>query len=73
MAEDQPVARKSPAARPTPGEVAALMNKAIAAARAEGIAVPPDLVRKTFAVTRTLARLARAGEAGRSLPLLHYW
>ncbi len=59
MAEEEPVATKSPAARPTPGDVAALMNKAIAAARAEGIAVPPDLARKTFAVTRKLAALAR--------------
>ncbi len=64
MAEDEPVAPKSPAARPTPGEVAALMNKAIETARAEGIAVPPDLARKTFAVTRTLARLTRERGGG---------
>jgi hypothetical protein len=59
MAEDEPVKTTSAAARPTPGEVAALMEAAIAAARAEGIAVPPDLARKTFAVTRKLAALAR--------------
>jgi hypothetical protein len=64
MAEDEPVATKPAAARPTPDEVLALMNSAIETARAEGIAVPPDLARKTFAVTRTLARLARAREAG---------
>jgi len=58
-AEDEPVKTTSAAARPTPGEVAALMEAAIAAARAEGIAVPPDLARKTFAVTRKLAALAR--------------
>ena len=62
MAEDEPVETTSAAARPTPGEVAALMNAAIAAARAEGIAVPPDLARKTFAATRKLAALvSRAG------------
>ena len=44
-----------------PDEVAALMNAAIATARAEGIAVPPDLARKTFAVTRKLARGRDAG------------
>jgi hypothetical protein len=49
------VAGKSPAARPTPGEVAA---------RVEGVAVPPDLARETFAVTRALARPARTHEAG---------
>ena len=36
-------------------------NAAIATARAEGIAVPPDLARKTFAVTRKLARWRDAG------------
>jgi hypothetical protein len=56
MAEDEPVEMRSAAARLTPGEVAALMNEAIATARAEGIAVPPDLARKTFAATRKLAR-----------------
>jgi hypothetical protein len=56
MAEDEPVKTTSAAA---PGEVAALMEAAIAAARAEGIAVPPDLARKTFAATRKLAALAR--------------
>jgi hypothetical protein len=56
MAEDKPVETTSAAARPTPDEVAALMNAAIATARAEGVAVPPDLARKTFAVTRKLAR-----------------
>jgi hypothetical protein len=39
--------------------VAALMEAAIASARAEGIAVPPDLARKTFAAIRKLAALAR--------------
>jgi hypothetical protein len=43
--------------------VAALMNAAIATARAEGIAVPPDLARKTFAATRKLAALARRRDA----------
>ena len=57
MAEDEPVETT----RPTPGEVAALMNAAIAAARAEGIAVPPDLARKTFAATRKLERGRDAG------------
>ena len=61
MAEDEPVETTSAAARPTPDEVAALMNAAIATARAEGIAVPPDLARKTFAVTRKLARGRDAG------------
>jgi hypothetical protein len=55
MAEDKPVETTS-AARPTPDEVLALMNAAIATARAEGIAVPPDLARKTFAMTRKLKR-----------------
>ncbi len=64
MTENEPVAPKSPAARPTPGEIAALMNKAITAARAECIAVPPDLGLKTFAVTRELAALARERGAG---------
>ncbi len=45
----------------TLGDVAALMNAAIATARAEGIAVPPDLARKTFAVTRKLAQGRDAG------------
>jgi hypothetical protein len=61
MAEEKPVETTSAAARPTPDEVAALMNAAIATARAEGIAVPPDLARKTFAVTRKLARGRNAG------------
>jgi hypothetical protein len=61
MAEDKPVETTSATARPTPDEVAALMNAAIATARAEGIAVPPDLARKTFAVTRKLARGRDAG------------
>ncbi len=71
MAEDEPVVTKSRAApsksRATPstlGEVAALMNAAIAAAHAEGIPVPPDLARKTFAVTRKLAVLERERDAG---------
>ena len=58
MAEDEPVEMTSAAVRPTPGEVAALMEAAIATARAEGIAVPPDLARKTFADD------AQAGGAG---------
>jgi hypothetical protein len=46
-----------------PGEVAALMNKAIAG--------PPDVARKTFAVTRNLARLARARSGvGRAADIL---
>jgi hypothetical protein len=40
------------------------MNKAIETARAEGIAVPSDLARETFAVTRTLARLTRERGGG---------
>jgi len=61
MSEDEPVNTKR-ATRLTPDEVAALMNAAIAAARADGIAVPPDLARKTFAATRKLA--ARGRNAG---------
>jgi hypothetical protein len=64
MAEDEPVETTSAAARPTPDEVVALMNAAIAVARAEGIAVPPDLERKTFAATRKLAMRARGRDAG---------
>ncbi len=56
MSEDEPVETTSAAARLTLGDVAALMNAAIATARAAGIAVPPDLARKTFAVTRKLAQ-----------------
>jgi hypothetical protein len=66
MADDEPVETTSAAARMTSDEVAALMNAAIAAAQAEGIAVPPDLARKTFAVTRKLAALARRRGVGRS-------
>ncbi len=55
MTEDEPAETKAGAARTTPDELAALMNVAIAAARAEGIAIPPDLARKTFVVTRKLA------------------
>jgi hypothetical protein len=62
MSEDKPVDTR-PAARPTPDEVVALMNAAIATARAEGISVPPDLARKTFVLTRKLAR-ARGRDAG---------
>jgi hypothetical protein len=62
MSEDEPV-ETTPAARLTPDEVVALMNGAIATARAEGIAVPPDVARKTFAATRRLAR-ARGRDAG---------
>ncbi|MGD0103117.1 MAG: hypothetical protein ABSC06_03670 [Rhodopila sp.] len=64
MAEDEPLETTSAAERPTLGEVAALMEAAIAAAQAEGIAVPPDLARKTFAVTRKLAALARRRDGG---------
>jgi hypothetical protein len=60
MSEDEPV-ETTPAARLTPEGVAALMNAAIATARAEGIAVPPDLARKTFAATRKLVRGRDAG------------
>ena len=60
MSEDEPV-ETTPAARLTPEGVAALMNAAIAPARAEGIAVPPDLARKTFAATRKLVRGRDAG------------
>ena len=60
MSEDKPV-ETTPAARLTPAEVVALMNAAIATARAEGIAVPPDLARETFAVTRKLLRWRDAG------------
>jgi hypothetical protein len=60
LAEDKPVETTS-AARLTPDEVAALMNAAIATARAEGIAVPPDLARKTFVLTRKLSRGRDAG------------
>ncbi len=63
MVEDEPVDTTSGAARPTPDEVAALMNATIEAARAEGIAIPPDLARKTFAVTRKLAQAK--GRVGR--------
>jgi hypothetical protein len=59
MAEEEPVETTTAAARPTPGEVAAQMNAAIATARAEGIAVSPDLASKTFAAPRKLAALAR--------------
>ena len=61
MSEDELVETTSAAARLTPGDVAALMNAAIAAARAAGIAVPPDLARKTFAATRKLERGRDAG------------
>jgi hypothetical protein len=59
MAENELGETKSAAARPTLGEVTAMMNAVIETARTEGIAVPPDLARKTFAVTRKLAALAR--------------
>jgi hypothetical protein len=62
MSEDEPVETK-PAARLAPDEVVPLMEAAIATARAEGIAVPPDLARKTFAATRRLGR-ARGRDAG---------
>ena len=60
MAEEELPKTMPLAAYPKPDEVAALMNAAIAAARAEGVAVPPDLARKTFAVTRKLARRRNA-------------
>jgi hypothetical protein len=55
MSDDEPV-ETTPATRLTPDDVLELMNAAIATARAEGIAVPPDLARRTFAATRGLAR-----------------
>jgi hypothetical protein len=64
MAEDEPVAAKSLPARPTLAEVAARMNAVIVAAREAGIPVPPDLARKTFVVSRKLARLTREREGG---------
>ena len=64
MAEEEPAETTSAAARPMPGEVVALMEAAIATARAEGIAVPPDLARKTFALTPKLAALARRRDPG---------
>jgi hypothetical protein len=64
MSEDEPVETPPAPARPTPDELAALMNSAIAAARAEGIAVPPDLARQTFVVTRKLAAFRRRRDAG---------
>jgi hypothetical protein len=60
MSEDEPI-ETTPAARLTPDAVVALMNAAIATARAEGIAVPPDLARKTFAAARKLLRRRDAG------------
>ena len=74
MAEDEPAETTSAAARPTPGEVAALMEAAIVAARVEGIAVPPDLARKTFAMPFTWAAMAVPGgwqsDVARPLPTL---
>ncbi len=64
MTEDEPVETTSAAARSTSGEMAALMEAVIVTARAEGIAVPPDLARRTFAATRRLAALARRGDRG---------
>jgi hypothetical protein len=61
MSEDEPV-ETTPTTRLTPDDVVALMNAAIASARADGIAVPADLARKTFAATRRLAR-ARGRDA----------
>ena len=61
MAGDEPVETKAGAARPTADEVAALMSAALATARAEGMTIPPDLARKTFAATRKLAAQARRG------------
>jgi hypothetical protein len=58
MSEDEPV-ETTQAARLTADEVLALMNAAIATARAEGIPVPPDVARKTFAATLWLARARR--------------
>jgi len=59
MSEDKPGNTTSGAARPTPMEVVRLMNAALDAARDAGIAIPPDLERRTFAVTRKLERLMR--------------
>ena len=64
MAEDEPIVAKPLPARPTLAEVAARMNAAIVAAREAGIPVPPDLARKTFVVSRKLARLTRERGAG---------
>jgi hypothetical protein len=64
LPEDEPVGKTAAPARPTPGKVAALMEVAIATALAEGIAVPPDLARRTLAVTRKLAALARRRDPG---------
>jgi hypothetical protein len=64
MSEDEPV-ETTQAARLTPDDGLTLMNAAIATARAEGIAVPPDLARKTFVLRRKLARArARERDAG---------
>jgi hypothetical protein len=62
MSEDEPV-ETTPTTRLTHDVVLELMNAAIATAHAEGIAVPPDLARRTFAATRRLAR-ARDRDAG---------
>jgi hypothetical protein len=59
MSEDKPRKTKSGAARPTPMDVVRLMNAALETARAEGIAIPPDLERRTFAVTRKIEALTR--------------
>jgi hypothetical protein len=56
MAKEESPKTTSVAAHPKLDEVVALMNAAIAAARTEGVAIPPDLARKTFAATRELAR-----------------
>jgi hypothetical protein len=64
MADDGPVETTSAAARSTLSKVTALMNAAIATARVEGIAVPPDLARKTFAATRKLEARARRRDPG---------
>jgi hypothetical protein len=64
MSEGEPVETTSAAARLTPDEVVALMNAAIVTARAEGIAVPRDLARKTFVLTRKLAARARVRDPG---------
>jgi len=60
MAEEEVLKTTSVAGHPKPDEAVALMNAALAAARAEGVAVPPDLARKTFALTRKLARRRNA-------------
>jgi hypothetical protein len=64
MTEDGSAQKKIGAVRVTPDEMAARMNAVLEAARSEGIAIPPDLARRTFAVTRRLAALRRREDGG---------